>query len=335
MKRTKRISEDIKPSNFRFASHFQLSQIVIFLVITGCLFLASLGWHWRTKYLFRQPPPGEMGESKLEKTPRVTFADMSVEPTKTQPPGIDTSSILISEKDGAEMILIPAGEFIMGKEDGYVDEKPQRRVFVDAFYIYKYEVTVKQYHEFLKTESGKGHEPDKPYGNYMPSDYLTNRKYENYPIVNVSWEDAQAYCKWSGNRLPTEAEWEKAARGIDGRNYPWGMAWNEKNCNWDDEKTNFSADGYRFTAPVGSYPQGASPFGVHDMAGNVWEWVNAWYKAYPENNYKDPDFGETYRVLRGGSWLRYPLGLRCSTRDFCLPEGRYNSIGFRCARDAQ
>jgi formylglycine-generating enzyme required for sulfatase activity len=237
----------------------------------------------------------------------------------------------ISEKDEAEMIFIPAGEFSMGTNGGYADEKPEHPVFVDGFYLYKYEVTVSQYKKFLQDPQGKWHEPDAPVGDYMPADYFTNPKYENYPMVNISWEDAEAYCLWAGNRLPKEAEWEKAARGTDQRIYPWGDMWDGRRANSDDEVSGFKEDGYRFTAPVGSFPEGASPFGVHDLAGNVWEWVDDWYQAYDGNPTQDSDFGKTYRVVRGGSWLRYPLGLTTTSRDTSKPSLKFDSIGFRCA----
>jgi formylglycine-generating enzyme required for sulfatase activity len=238
---------------------------------------------------------------------------------------------IICEKDGAEMIFIPAGEFSMGTDGGYADEKPEHSVFVDGFYLYKYEVTVSQYKKFLQDPQGKWHEPDQPVGNYMPTDYFTNPKYDNYPVVNVSWEDAEAYCKWADNRLPKEAEWEKSARGTDRRIYPWGEIWDGKRANSDDEESSFKEDGYRFTAPVGSFPEGVSPFGVHDLAGNVWEWVDDWYQAYEGNPTQDLDFGRTYRVVRGGSWLRYPLGLTATSRDTSKPGLKFDSIGFRCA----
>lgn len=238
-----------------------------------------------------------------------------------------------SERDGAGMVFIPPGEFTMGTNGGYANEKPEQKVIVSGFYIYKYEVTVAQYKKFLQEHGDKSHEPDGSYDSYMPEDYFTSPKYSNHPVVNISWEDATAYCRWAGNRLPTEAEWEKAARGTDGRAYPWGDAWDEKLTNWDDEGQSSQVDGFRFTAPVGSFPKGVSPFGVHDVAGNVWEWVEDWYQPYQGNSTHDVDFGNTYRVIRGGSWLRYPLGLTTTSRDTCAPKLRYNSIGFRCACD--
>ncbi len=277
------------------------------------------------------PPAGK------EPGPRTLYARAAASPrvgTASRAAGKEAPQVLISKRDLAEMRLIPEGEFVMGRSKGYPDERPEHGVLVKAFYIDTYEVTNKQYGQFLKSPAGRGHEPDQPYGDYMPADYFTSGRYNDYPVVNVSWYDAKAYCEWVGKRLPTEYEWEKAARGTDGRIFPWGMEWDEKRCNWDDEGSNYQADGYKFIAPVGSFPAGVSPYGLHDMAGNAWEWVEDWYTGYPGSNRKDPDYGEIYKVLRGGSWLRYPLGVTATARDYSDPALRFNSIGFRCAADA-
>lgn len=204
--------------------------------------------------------------------------------------------------DGAEMLFVSAGEFLMGSDDGREDERPRRTVNVDGFWIYKHEVTVGQYRKFCAA-TGKNM-PDAPPWGWQ----------DKQPIVNVCWFDAEAYCKWAGSRLPTEAEWEKAARGTDGRKYPWGDKWDaHRACTarltWGD---------HQGPAEVGSYPAGASPYGVLDMAGNVWEFCQDWYgedyyKKSPARNPTGPTDG-WHRVARGGSWMDDGPDCRTSTR---------------------
>jgi len=256
--------------------------------------------------------------------------DIDVKPQKTALVNVNLEKKgepppTIIGKDGAEMILIPEGEFIMGSPEGEgdYDERPQHTVFLDAFYIDKYEVTNAQYKQFM---DATGHE--------APA-YWDDERFNqpNQPVVGVIWHDAVAYAKWAGKRIPTEAEWEKAARGTDGRIYPWGNEWDNSKCNSD-----VGNDGYQYTAPVGSFLAGASPYGVMDMAGNVWEWVadrygDNYYSQSPQQNPKGPDSG-SMRVLRGGSWvstLQTPL--RCAVRLGNFPGPRGNLFGFRCAQD--
>jgi serine/threonine-protein kinase len=220
-------------------------------------------------------------------------------------------------KDGAELIWVGGGEFDMGSDDGERREKPSHRVFVDGFWIYKVPVTVGQYRLFCAaTGRALRHAPAWGWQ-------------EEHPIVNVSWEYARAYAEWAGVSLPTEAEWEKAARGTDGRTFPWGEEWDRAKC--------CSSVGLRRSAVsfVGAYPDGASPYGVLDMAGNVWEWTADWYEETyyafsPEKNPTGPFFG-THRVVRGGSWGNETVhDFRTSTRVVCEPMVRGGSIGFRC-----
>jgi sulfatase modifying factor 1 len=221
--------------------------------------------------------------------------------------------------DGAEMVLVPAGEFWMGGEDGAADEKPRHRVVLDAFHIDTHEVTNALYRKFMDAT-----------GRPAP-DYWSDGRFNEpqQPVVGVSWHDAEAYCRWAAKRLPTEAEWEKTARGTDGRKYPWGEQWGAS-------RANSTETGRGRAAPIGSFPGGVSPYGAQDMAGNVWEWVADWYDPdyygrSPERNPKGPDSGSA-RVLRGGSWLNDPFSLRAAHRGLSTPDDRYDDVGFRCAR---
>ena len=204
-----------------------------------------------------------------------------------------------------EMVLVPAGEFIMGSNTGDADETPQRKVYLPAFYIDRCEVTNAQFKKF------------DPSFNYPKGK-------DNYPAL-VTWEQANAYAKWAGKRLPTEAEWEKAARGTDGRLFPWGNFWDLSLTVWD---TN---------SPVGTNPAGASPYGTLDMAGNVWEWTADWYKPYPGNKVPSPAYGEKYKVIRGGSEFNDVSFFRCSHRYYVPPNSRIHgyAIGFRCVKEAE
>jgi len=256
--------------------------------------------------------------------------DVEVEPQKTALVNVNLKGKgeppnTIIGKDGAEMILIPAGEFIMGSPEGEGedDERPQHTVFLDAFYIDKYEITNAQYKQFIEAT---GHQAP----NYWDDEGFNQ---PNQPVVSVSWHDASAYAKWAGKRLPTEAEWEKAARGTDGRKYPWGNEWDGSECN-----SAGNSDGYEYTAPIGSYPTGVSPYDVMDMAGNVWEWCadcydRNYYSRSPQQNPKGPD-SESWRVLRGGSWYGNAHTLRCANRNFYVLSTLTNArLGFRCAQD--
>ncbi len=231
---------------------------------------------------------------------------------------------VLAGKEG--MVYIPEGEFTMG--GNYRDaEKPVHKVYLSAFYIDKYEVAVDEYAACIKAGVCK-----RP-GTGKNCNFGESGR-ENHPINCVTWYDAYTYCRWAGKRLPTEAEWEKAARGTDGREYPWGDA--KATCSY--AVMNDGGAGCRMdrTWPVGSKPKGASPYGVMDMAGNVWEWGMDWYdKDYysrsPDRNPKGSDSGR-YRVLRGGAWNHPPFRQRASDRSGYFPNKYFNFVGFRCAR---
>jgi formylglycine-generating enzyme required for sulfatase activity len=222
--------------------------------------------------------------------------------------------------DLEEMILIPEGEFIMGSEVNW-KESPQHMAYTDAFWIDKYEVTVSEYKKFVDET---GHRVPKYWfrmgGNPKPDS-------EMLPIVYVDYYDACAYCEWEGKRLPTEAEWEKAARGIDGRVYPWG---NE----WDPAYANTWEKGSHRRMPVNAYPHGASPYGVLNMGGNVWEWTSSWLISYPGAD-MEFDFTGTDIVLKGGSWLDFADSTRPARRHEFTPYISYNTVGFRCVKDVE
>ena len=227
-------------------------------------------------------------------------------------------------KDSSETVRIPAGSFVMGSGSGDDDEKPMHSVTLSEYYIDKYEVTNRQYRRFCDS-IGRGY-PDDPKFSGMPDYFITC---PDHPVVNVSWNDAKAYCDWAGKRLPTEAEWEKAARGTDGRKYPWG---NEEP---DATRCNFGIN-VGHTTEHGAYSNGASPYGCMDMAGNVWEWCNDWYDSgyYSKgvnSNPQGPSSGSS-RVFRGGSWISNADRLRCAYRNRDEPAYRNDNLGFRCAR---
>ena len=224
-----------------------------------------------------------------------------------------------------EMILIPAGEVRLGTDNKthltFGTEADTRTVFVAAFYIDKYEVTNKQYAKFL---SETGHRKPKFW-----DDPRLNAP--DQPVVGVNWEDAEAYAAWTGKRLPTASEWEKAARGTDGRLYPWGDDYDPARGNFDDGGgMDGSTDGYAMTpAPVGNFIEGISPYGLHDMAGNVWEWVTEQHSEHSETIN-----GKTY-AIRGGSWTNGAGDTR-TTIAYIYPaqcSDHSSSVGFRCAKN--
>jgi formylglycine-generating enzyme required for sulfatase activity len=228
----------------------------------------------------------------------------------------------LTKKGNASMAQVPAGEFIMGSNERWDDEAPEHISITDAFYIDRSEITNADYKVFVEATQ-------RTHPFHWPEGSLPKGK-ENHPVVYVSWFDANDYCSWAGKRLPTEQEWEKAARGEEGLIYPWG---NE----WSLDKSNNPYKNSTGTEPVGSYPEGRSPYGLNDISGNVWEWVDSYYLPHPGNPVTRAEYGEDKRVLKGGSWfdcLSYGCGLSAPTfnRSFFTPEVKNNSFGFRCAK---
>jgi len=260
--------------------------------------------------------------------------------TVTQTKELGIGSTKVNPNDGGEMVYVPAGEILMGSEDSDADdnEKPEHIVYLDAFWIYKYEVTNAQFTEFLNTQGNQeedgvtwldASDPDARI-HQQGGEWVADDGYEDHPVVEVSWYGADTYCQWAGGRLPTEAEWEKAARGTGGSKYPWGDT--SPTCNLAK-----FADCPGQTVSVGSYPNGASPYGALDMAGNAWEWCMDWYapeyysRTGNNDNPQGPMSGDN-RILRGGAGTSNAWTLRSSVRGRNDP-GKTNSInGFRCFR---
>lgn len=242
-------------------------------------------------------------------------------------------------KDGAPTVLIPEGAFTMGSNDGLPNERPEHKVWLDSYYIDQYEVTMTLYAKFM--EETKRRAPP-----LWDEDAVVSSG--NRPAVGVTWEDADAYCRWAGKQLPTEAQWEKAARGTDGRRYPWGHMQpfvdiaNYNRGQWVSypitlQPVDSGVEG--MSVRHGTTTGGRSPYGIFHMSGNAAEWMADWYdreyyQKSPERNPKGPDSGEK-KIIRGGSWADLPAGIRTTIRIAAEPDYRDLTVGLRCAMPAK
>ena len=275
------------------------------------------------------------GESTLQTEEATNTHSPADSPNNKTTEEKSEKEIMINPVDDAEMLLIPAGEFTMGAsgndEKAHENEKPAHKVRLDTYYIYKYEVTNNQFRKFTD-ETGYNAE-----GNWEK--WVTSGT-GNYPAVMVSWNDASAYCKWAGVKLPTEAQWEKAARGTDERIYPWGDTWDASLCNNKEIPHKLTGGKVRYLfektgiLPVGFFSGGVSPYGVMDMSGNVREWCSDWYKDdyyndSPDKNPMGPDEGED-KVLKGGSFFGEISSCRITAREDNEPSSNDTDYGFRC-----
>lgn len=303
------------------------------------------------------------------RTPTLTF---TLTPTPTSTPTFTLTptsafapgTTMLRDADEMVMRFVPAGSFWMGADTGTSGETPLHEVFLDAFWIDEHEVTNDQFAAFVEDtgyttdaeEDGlswiwdfesagwleiEGADWRHPVG---PGSSLSGLS--DHPVVHVSWNDALAYCEWAGSSLPTEAQWEKAARGTDARRYAWGndtysgalanFADVNLETTWADQQHD---DGYERTAPVGNYPDGASPYGALDMTGNVWEWMADWFAEdyYGNSPFENPTgpMSGAERALRGGSWLNNGKDLIVTYRSKYIMNGSYDSLGFRCAMPAE
>jgi len=243
--------------------------------------------------------------------------------------------LIVSQPDEG-MVLIPEGSFMMGssKEDiewvvhtfnsasrkWYQDETPKQKIYLKSYYIDKLEIINAKYKAYMQSTG-------KPAPKFWDNPRFNKPE---QPVVGVNFDEAVEYCLWVGKRLPNEAEWEKAARGWDARRFPWGDEPNPTLANIRGLK-----DQYRYTSPAGIYVNGKSPYGVMDMAGNVWEWTSEWYLPYPNNENTNEMFGQTLKVVRGGSWNSNMDLARAAIRGKALPKQKQNYIGFRCVMQLQ
>ncbi|MDZ4262475.1 MAG: SUMF1/EgtB/PvdO family nonheme iron enzyme [Pseudomonadota bacterium] len=276
----------------------------------------------------------DLGKALKQMEAQLEAAILTTKPLQRaegQGPGMSVPIYYEKSRIGAEpnaMVHIPAGKFIRGTDYRLPDEGPRHEVTLPGYYIDKYEVTNLQYKKFI--DATKRRSPD----------HFVNRTFPegkaDHPVTFVSWFDAKEYCEWTGKRLPDDKEWEKAARGGDGRVFPWGSEFSIDKANTPVRWAALNLKGD--TTPVGAFEGGKSPYGLYDMTGNVWEWTSSWYEPYPGNKRITENYGEKYKVLKGGSWWDcsfYKCGISAPVfnRSFFHPRTKNESFGFRCASD--
>ena len=313
------------PSNYKF---LYLSLIILssIIIVSGCNTSDTL-----TATATIVSESQDETPTKVPPTPTEVPTTPTPEPTNTKIPPTNTPAptetpeptvlpVKIEDSKGVPMVLVPEGEFIMGADDDQAAAMPAHTVYLDDYYIDVFEVTQTRYKACLdaggcELTAGTG-------------ELLNRPVWDEHPMMDINWYDALEYCEWRGGSLPTEAQWEKAARGTDQRRYPWG---NEPvTC----ERARYGACGW-MTAPVGSHPEGVSPYGVHDMAGNAWEFIYDWYdqdfyKVSPVENPTGPDIETGWKSERGGAWF-YEASLMSSIwRNHAKPTWHFTYVGFRC-----
>ena len=283
---------------------------------------------FRKQAALLQPTVEQLEKSRTDVERQIQEAEQAteesvrrIESLKTELDGLDEQRKALQQQVNAkEMVPIEPGEFIMGDEEGGRDEEPRRTVLMNAYQIDKYPVTNQEYKMFVDVS---GHRTP---AHWTSGTYPLDQA--DHPVANVSWSDAQTYAEWVGKRIPTEAEWEKAARGTMGQTYPWGDAFRKDNVN--------SGNDYGGTTPAREFPGGVSPYGVFDMCGNVMEWVADWYydeyyKTAPWDNPEGPPGGQ-YRSVRGGFYAGNKADVRCAARHWAPEVNMQDHIGFRCAK---
>lgn len=327
----------------------------IFILFLGCIFSGMILYNNIVTGTSLQNIPQGEGTLVPSRVP--------VTPATINPPACTAIGQTWSDPvDGMQLICVPAATFQMGSDDedpnAQDDEQPQHTVNLDAYWVSVTEVTNQMFSLFVTVTGYQTDAEREGWGiGYISNNWsqipgaswqhprgpeTDLNGLEDHPVIMVSWYDASAYCHWAGMNLLTEAQWELASRGTDGRIYPWGnneldgtrmnFADTNMRVNWADLEVD---DGYRFTAPVGSYPAGASPYGILDLSGNVWEWTADWYTAdyyqhSPVENPPGPSSGQ-WRVIRGGAWDSSNIYTRSAFRNAFEPEARFDNIGFRCA----